>query len=456
MTLFLPSVPDFVPENGTRAHTPLSMPAGSTVDLKCALFASPGGHVTDAVDLWLQAHGGLPAPARPPRDDKALLHMLVKAVVDASWDAKAGGWRAQYGAAASPQPATATALAKALSFLDDPALADRAREQIALVASNAAYLPLAFRCGDLEKAMRAKKAAAEQVMAAQQPNGAWLYHQTKTGEEGLRGLMGPPTPGYIGKEGQQTQGITAGKAAEVMDYALLTGDDAALAAGLRGIAEMNRYSVPYVYAQDECPPSPSLHGSYFGLRACLGAYRITNDRAYLDKAIYWARTGLPFIYLWTLPPQAVTHGHVHAQERLFLQGTELYDNPVRTAMLYGSLYGYGSSQFMHHWYGLLVQWIGLAYAREAALLAAYDQTLPWDKLARGLISSGAWQTFDRTPFTGYFPDVFSAGGSPGRCLRSAGLRDGHYPRRGAEVPYHHCPRPDPGWLCGGPNPLCLG
>ncbi len=55
MTLFLPSVPEFVPENGTRAHTPLSMPAGGTVTLKAALFAAPGAHVTDAVDLWLQA-----------------------------------------------------------------------------------------------------------------------------------------------------------------------------------------------------------------------------------------------------------------------------------------------------------------------------------------------------------------------------------------------------------------
>ncbi len=335
------------------------------------------------------------------------MNLLVKAIVDGSWEAQAGGWRAQYGGPASPQPATATALAKALGFLDDPALADRARKQIAGVASNTAYLPLAFRFGDLEKAMRAKQAAAEQVMAAQQQDGSWLYTQTKTGEEGLRGLMGPPTPGHIGKEGQRTQGITAGKAAEVMDYALLTGDDAALAAGLRGIAEMNRYTVPYVYAQDECPPSPSLHGSYHGLRACLAAYRITKDKAYLDKAVYWAKTGLPFVYLWTLPPQAVVRGQVHAQEKLFLPGPELYENPVRNTMLYGSLYGYGSSQFMHHWYGLLVQWIGLVYARDAALLAAYDQTLPWDKLARGLISSGAWQTFDRAPFTGYFPDVFS-------------------------------------------------
>jgi hypothetical protein len=424
MTLFLPSVPEFVPENGTRAQTPVLIDAGGSITLQATLFATPGAHVTDAVELWLQMHGGLPAPARPPRDEKALLNLLVKAIVDESWDARAGGWRTEYGGKASPQPATATALAKALGFIEDSALLDRARKQAEVAARGCAYLPLAFRCGDLGRAMDAKQAVAEQLMTAQQPDGSWLYSQTKIGEGGIGGLMGPPTPGYIGKEGQRTQGITAGKVAEVMDYALLTGDEPALASGLRGIADMNRYPVPYVYAQDECPPSPALHGSYFGLRACLAAYRITNDKAYLDHAVYWAKTGLPFVYLWTLPPAAATRGQVHATEKLFLKGTELYENPVRNAMLFGSLYGYGSSQFMHHWYGLLVQWIGLAYARDAAMLAAYDQTQPWDKLARGLVNSGAWQTFDREPFTGYLPDAFSVerwwpsgpGIGPGRLL----------------------------------------
>jgi hypothetical protein len=76
-------------------------------------------------------------------------------------------------------------------------------------------------------------------------------------------------------------------------------------------------------------------------------------------------------------------------------------------MLYGGLYGYGSSQFSHHWYGLLVQWIPFVYAAELAELADFDQTLPWGQVADGILTSGLWQVYDQPAFAGYMPDAFS-------------------------------------------------
>lgn len=404
--LFLPGIPDYVPENGLRAHKPFDLSAGASLRVEADLFALPAQHTTDAVDLWLRLRGGLPAPVDPPQPHRPYLNELVRTLVDDIWNEEAAGWPWEYGGAPSPHMSVATALAKALPWVDDPALADRARAQIADIAPTSAYLPLAIRGGDLARALEVQRAHAEALMDAQHEDGSWGYVPTEIGEGGLAGLMGPPEPGAIAPEGTRTQGITAQKAADLLGYALLTGDEGALERGLLALEDMNRYTVPYVYENNECPPSPSLHGAYAGLRACLAAYRITGDEAHLDQAVYWAKTGLPFVYLWSYGPRTVERGQVHTAERIFVPGDRLYRETLRDPMLYGALYGYGSSQFMHHWYGLLVHWIGLKYAEDLAALAPYDHG-EWKRLADGLVISGMWQTFDQPPFAGYFPDAFS-------------------------------------------------
>ena len=109
----------------------------------------------------------------------------------------------------------------------------------------------------------------------------------------------------------------------------------------------------------------------------------------------------------TLGKRDVERGQVHAEQRFFVEARDLYENISRDPMLYGALYGFGSSQYMHHWYGILVHWIGMEYALDLADLAALDDALPWKTLADGLISSGSWQTFDKAPYAGFFPDAFS-------------------------------------------------
>ncbi len=405
--LFLPSAPDYVPENGVRAHIPLVLEAGETMRMEASLFAAPASSVMDAVELWLKKRGGLPEPTKPPCSYREHVAKQVQILVDDAWDKEGKGWPWEYGGDATFHPTIATVLAKSLPFIDDKELEKRARERIQVVAKDTAYLPLAFRWGNLARAVEVQRASAQALIDAQAEDGSWGYHQSETAELGLLGLMGPPEPGYIAEEGQRSQGITAGKTASLLEYALLANDPAALAAGLRGIEDMNRYTVPYVYDNDECPPSPSLHGSYFGMRACLIAYRMTQDKAYLDQARKWAMTGLPFVYLWSFGPRNVDFGQVHTAEKHFVRGNELYENTERDPMLYGALYGYGSSQYMHHWYGLLVQWIGLKYAEDLVRMAKYDSSFPWETLSEGLVSSGMWQTFDVKPFAGYFPDAFS-------------------------------------------------
>jgi len=407
--LFLPNVPRYVAENGFRAHTPAVIEAGQTVSLTAQLFTAPAEHAVEAVDLYLAERGGLPAPVARPMDDSAALEMLVQALTTTAWNPETRGWPGAYGGAPSPNPVVIVSLQEAASLLRDPELAQRARQvaQEALSVQPGRTLALALRVGGLERALRWEQSLALDRLRQQQPDGAWLFTPTEVGEGGLRGLMGPPEPGTIACAGDRSQGITAGHLAPLWEYVLVFGDQDALEAARRGLEDLDRYAIPFVYEQQECPPAPALHGSYYALRSYLTAYRITGERRYLERAVYWAKTGLPFLYLWSRPAQVVERGQVHTAERIFLSGDKLYRETRRDPMLYGALYGYGSSQFLHHWYGLLVPWIGLTYARDLDALAEVDRSLPWRRIVEGILASALWQTYDQPPFTGYLPDAFS-------------------------------------------------
>jgi hypothetical protein len=221
-------------------------------------------------------------------------------------------------------------------------------------------------------------------------------------------MQAPPEPGTIGFAGQRDEGLTAGQVSALLEYVLVTADEDALQASLRGFRDLDRYIIPFGYSMDlgeECPHSPSLHGAYLGLHSYLLGYLITKEQRFLQRAVYWAKSGLPFLYMWSLPPREVKRGHIAMN--LGLRGDQLYRNTRRDPMLYGALYGYGSSQFDHHWYGLLVHWIGLVYARNLMALAKYDQTLPWKHIVDGILASALWLTYDQPPYTGYYPDAFN-------------------------------------------------
>ncbi len=406
--LFVPGVPKFAAENTLRAHTPAVVQAGQRVSITAQIFAAAGAHAVDAVDLYLQGRGGPPGRAL---DADATLGMLVRALTTSAYDEKAKGWPWGFGGNARTSPSMNVALAVLASapLLKDRHLAARA-ERIArdvLAAHAERPLAVALRLGQLDAALKAERARAEARIKAQNADGSWSFVPSETAEGGLAALQAPPEPGEIAPAGHKSQGYTAGEVAPLIDHVLLTGDESAWQAALKGLADLDRYTIPTVYRQEECPPAPSLHGSYLALRSYLGAYRLTGERKYLDRAVYWARTGLPFIYLWSLPPRQVTAAQVHTEQKLNPPGDALYRDARRDVMLYGGLYGYGSSQFSHHWFGLLVQWIPLVYAQDLIVLAEYDSGFPWKKVAEGILASAAAQSFDKDPYTGLLPDAFS-------------------------------------------------
>lgn len=410
MGLYIPSIPKYAAENGLRAHTPAVIEAGQKITISARIFAASGTRVTDAVDLYLGDTGGLPEPQNRPAPDSDQLAALVKRLLDLR-DPKENKWPTDYNGTAKTGPwlGPALELLAAAPLLQDSALASQARETAKTVLGAYPNRPveLALRLGNVAEGLRIVRESADNLMQQQQPDGSWTYVPTDVAEGGLAGLYAPPEPGVIAPAGARAQGITAGHLAGLFESVLITSDDKALAAAVKGLSALESYWIPTVYDQAECPQSPSLHGSYLALRCYLTAYRITGESKYLDRAVYWAKTGLPFIYLWSLPRREVTSGYIHCSPKLYVRGDRLYKQTRRDPMLYGGLYGYGSSQFSHHWFGILVQWIPMVYARDLIALEEYNHSQNWGRIANGIVTSALWQMFDRPPYDGFLPDAFS-------------------------------------------------
>jgi hypothetical protein len=112
-------------------------------------------------------------------------------------------------------------------------------------------------------------------------------------------------------------------------------------------------------------------------------YIISDRQEYLDQARYWAWTGVPFVYL-----QAPTSGRVGAYSTIAVLGATNWKAPL--------------------WLGRPVQWCGLVYASALHLLAQYDSNGLWEKIAKGITTTGlqmTWPPNDRER-QGLLPDFF--------------------------------------------------
>jgi hypothetical protein len=128
-------------------------------------------------------------------------------------------------------------------------------------------------------------------------------------------------------------------------------------------------------------------------------YQATGDRRWLHDAVYWAETGLPFIYLWS--------------------------RPDRPAMMGASIATYGTTFYTHSWLETPVQWEGLIYGYNLLHLAdALQKTDPgktgsplplslkmtpseWRRVADLVFVSGLHQQVADGPKKGTYPDSIS-------------------------------------------------
>jgi len=380
--LMLPAVGPHMAENTTRAQEPLRVTAGETLSIWADLLAAPGAADSlVALDRWYERNR-YPEPLPYPRGSaRAETEFSLRGYFRdrALWNPEWQQWYSDLIVGFSPTKGPATELLVGSLILGAGPIADEASAMAAEVLGGDE------QTRDLQLQRRADpgglvalRTQVRGTIAAQNPDGSWGFDGPRAGEwEGDQ-----PDYGYLGKKGAVEVGIIAPYAIAILQCALLTGDGEAREAGLRALGAMRRFRVPRAAQVWEVPVhTPDIYASSVSVDAFLLGYKLTGDESYLRDAAYWARAGLPFVYVWSPP------------DKPQMQGASI---PVFGAT------GYGLS-----WFGVAVQWNGLAYARSLLGLSEYDDSFPWRRVAENVLRSAMYQQATDGDRLAQWPDAMN-------------------------------------------------
>lgn len=366
--------------------------AGKPLTLRATLIGGKGQSVIPAVQQYVALRGLPPVP-----ETGMDLHAY------AAWTG--GGWldskiregdlfrHAYWPGVTSfgPHPAAdaATYMDWAATHTRDVAQAGRLREQVkrALArvepgnwngsgVSHVQYPVESLLYGHVAENIQNAVNEARSLLKRFEPDGRILYRSSPGGLDYGRTHFEP-----------DANGLTAQVVNRILEAASLSGDAALLKEGIRVLRALDRFlhTVPRGAQTWEVPlHTPDILASAHLVRAYTLGYEMTGERAFLEKAKYWAWTGVPFTYL--VPPTP---------------------NPVG---LYATTPVFGATQWVApNWMGLPVQWCGLVYSDALYRLIRHDPAGPWKQLADGITASGIQQSFARSDpdLQALLPDSFS-------------------------------------------------
>ena len=379
MRLFLPTVPDWVPENTSMANEPYAMAEGKSISIRAQILLDGSSHILDSTEHWTRVHG-LPDPLTPPRDDDAEIRLSRHALMHTVWDSERQASQHCVGWASANAPGFATLLWHDYLATRDEAVLERVRligqrtlqdagEKGLVSPANCHILrwEFPFYYGHIEGALEGMHQQVEAILGQQQNDGSWRFHPRDERTQTL------------GEEGDAVLGTCAHNAWTLLKYARITGQETVLQAGLKALNFMKQYKIPRGAQGWECPLyEPDILAASHAVGAYVEAFHIQGDRRYLHQAEYWARTGLPFLYHWN------------------------YED--RPAMLFASIPVFGTTFYTHSWFGVPVQWNGLVYAYHLLHLADCLNQSFWRRKAEGILISAMYQQWNEGPLKGTYPD----------------------------------------------------
>jgi hypothetical protein len=353
------AVPDFL--DGTASHR-MSLKGKS---LQAAIRVGDGwaaGGRLEPLILWAVQRRGLPPLPAPPRSFDEQMQLSLAAYRGMVFDPETGGY---YHAVVPGRREIrggyfadhASAIWRITGKTPDlPQLQFGG----AHVANHASY----FVTGRAADWLRTINGMADGLIRAQQPDGSYRY-----GGEYRRGHFE-----------DTASGICSRPAYQLLEQAYCTGSRESLAAALKTLEFMKRFRTPRGAQTWEVPlHTPDILASGQAVWAYVRAYQLTGDRGHLAEARRWAITGLPFVYQWSNQP----------------------------IMRYATTPVLGATNWKApNWIGLPVQWCGTVYAYGLMLLAPYDETLDWKRVAEGILICGEQMQYPDGPSIGCLPDVF--------------------------------------------------
>jgi hypothetical protein len=401
MGLFLPSVPDFVPENADRAKTSYRIPAGKRLALEASVLVTPG-HPLAAVREWYRDTGGIPAPGPWPRGYEEAVALCRTGFLQTVWNDRTNRWRHCIEFPESHAPGFAALLwmdAHLAPGTEGGRLSAERVDRVAKVMLEDAGPPVftsmaachimrwefPFLYGCLPEALPGIEPMVNERIRSQGAEGGWRFHTDDAQRADL------------GQRGDTVSGYNAHNAWILARYGRVTGDRRAIEAAEKALRFIERFRVPRGAGPWECPIyEPDVLAATWLLAACLEGFRATGNPRYLYDAVYWAESSLPFVYPWQLP-----------------------DRPM---MLGASLPVFGSTFYTHSWLGMPVQWEGLTLAYHLRHLADdLERARPradgsplrplvglspadWRRMADLLTVSGLHQQVESGERVGTYPD----------------------------------------------------
>jgi len=386
IALFWPSVPDAVAENEWEARKPVLLDAGERLTLSYELdtWDAGPGHVTDILPVLLAnvyrywpPHG-----PEPPRDYDAERALCRTAYMDVVWREKERGWNHALPASGSqwapfPYPFVLQFLeAERPEMTSGP---ERNRLNRIIEQAAARHWELAGGRPNAEDYYFVGEHTLGCVAAREAQTRSLIRQQRQDGSWGFR--PADEKRAELGEKGQAEVGIVADSAIPILQYALMTGDREAEAAGLKALEHMKRYVIPRAAQVWEIPVhTPDIMGSARAATAYRLGFALTGKKEYLERREYWLTTGLPFVYFWGHPKWP------------YWQGATI---PV-----------FGATHFRApNWEGLPVQWCGLVYAEEV-LRRADSAANPVFTLGRRILTSAMWQQPTEGDYRGLLPDSY--------------------------------------------------
>ncbi len=384
MELLAPTVPRWLSENSTSAFAPYTLQSNAQLVLEGRYLARVGAGVLDAVGQWYSAFG---VPALPGGSGllESGLQIARTGLMNTLWSTTSKGWSNTVGDPPSAHPELSQDLiAESLTEPNAAAKAElkaRANEAvqecisvsgaIGLGSGSASHIPdyrLPYFVGHLGELVTRMQSDTASLISAQQSDGGWF-------------VSVDPNHPELTTPGTKELGSCAKNAYQLLHHARVTGAGSSRAAGLKALNHMNGYTIPRAAQVWEVPQhAPDILAAAWACGAYLEGYQLTGDTSYLDRARYWGKAGLPFIYSWRAPDRSI--------------------------MDYASIPVFGCTFFTIPWYGLPVQWCGMVHAYFIDRLASFDASMPWRAIAEGLTRSGVQQML-ASPYLGAYPDSFN-------------------------------------------------
>ncbi len=279
-----------------------------------------------AVRHWTRAYG---LPAAADVDGRGVRSAARGAFTRTLWRERQAGWvESNPPGSAAPEADAATILALWMDGAGTASGSQLSKALDSLRKDRPLPPQLAYRLGDVRAALDAMRASVDELIATQLPSGAWV---APSASESLDAV--PPT----------AVGVVMSHAVPILGYGALSGDSAAVGAGIRALeygglgslgSEKSRFRVPSGSRLGEIPLDvPDLHAAATAAEAYVLGYQLTGEDRYLDLARYWADLGLSFVYLWKDGDRGAM---AYASVPTF-SGAD--DSPARATQAVGLLFG---------------------------------------------------------------------------------------------------------------------